>query len=328
MFKYFLRRLTYAVFILFFGSLIVYTVIRFLPTSYVENIARQRSNLPGAKSYSQILANLNSVYGLDTDIFTGFLRWGKNAIHGDFGYSWQYNIPVVQKFKEVIWYSVFLNVVTLLVETFISIPLGILAARKQYSKTDYTVTVLSMICISLPTFFLATLLKYIFSVKLGWFDLYGIVGRYYEQLDAWGKFLDMAKHLVLPVLTLSMLNIGGLMRYTRTNMLEVLNTDYIRTARAKGLSEDVVVKKHAFRNTLVPLVSYFSYLIPNMFSGSFITETLFQIPGIGYISYYAVIHGDIPFAMFYSVLIIFLTQISLLIADFMYAVVDPRVRIN
>ncbi|HPG21122.1 MAG TPA: ABC transporter permease subunit, partial [Flexilinea sp.] len=96
----------------------------------------------------------------------------------------------------------------------------------------------------------------------------------------------------------------------------------------KGLSEDVVVKKHAFRNTLVPLVSYFSYLIPNMFSGSFITETLFQIPGIGYISYYAVIHGDIPFAMFYSVLIIFLTQISLLIADFMYAVVDPRVRIN
>ncbi|HOG21960.1 MAG TPA: ABC transporter permease [Flexilinea sp.] len=328
MFKYFLRRLTYAVFILFFGSLIVYTVIRFLPTSYVENIARQRSNLPGAKSYSQILANLNSVYGLDTDIFTGFLRWGKNAIHGDFGYSWQYNIPVVQKFKEVIWYSVFLNVVTLLVETFISIPLGILAARKQYSKTDYAVTVLSMICISLPTFFLATLLKYIFSVKLGWFDLYGIVGRYYEQLDAWGKFLDMAKHLVLPVLTLSMLNIGGLMRYTRTNMLEVLNTDYIRTARAKGLSEDVVVKKHAFRNTLVPLVSYFSYLIPNMFSGSFITETLFQIPGIGYISYYAVIHGDIPFAMFYSVLIIFLTQISLLIADFMYAVVDPRVRIN
>jgi peptide/nickel transport system permease protein len=294
----------------------------------VENIARQRSNLPGAKSYSQILANLNSVYGLDTDIFTGFLRWGKNAIHGDFGYSWQYNIPVVQKFKEVIWYSVFLNVVTLLVETFISIPLGILAARKQYSKTDYAVTVLSMICISLPTFFLATLLKYIFSVKLGWFDLYGIVGRYYEQLDAWGKFLDMAKHLVLPVLTLSMLNIGGLMRYTRTNMLEVLNTDYIRTARAKGLSEDVVVKKHAFRNTLVPLVSYFSYLIPNMFSGSFITETLFQIPGIGYISYYAVIHGDIPFAMFYSVLIIFLTQISLLIADFMYAVVDPRVRIN
>jgi peptide/nickel transport system permease protein len=265
---------------------------------------------------------------LDTDIFTGFLRWGKNAIHGDFGYSWQYNIPVVQKFKEVIWYSVFLNVVTLLVETFISIPLGILAARKQYSKTDYAVTVLSMICISLPTFFLATLLKYIFSVKLGWFDLYGIVGRYYEQLDAWGKFLDMAKHLVLPVLTLSMLNIGGLMRYTRTNMLEVLNTDYIRTARAKGLSEDVVVKKHAFRNTLVPLVSYFSYLIPNMFSGSFITETLFQIPGIGYISYYAVIHGDIPFAMFYSVLIIFLTQISLLIADFMYAVVDPRVRIN
>jgi peptide/nickel transport system permease protein len=302
--------------------------MRLLPTSFMERVARERSTVPGAKSYTEILSQLNSVYGLDTDILTGFLHWFKNAIRGDFGNSWQYNIPVVEKFKSVIWYSIFLNIVTFFVQTFISIPLGIIAAQKQYGKTDYIVTFLSMVAISLPTFFLATLLKYIFSIKLGWFDLYGLVGRYYEQLDTWGKLLDMAKHLVLPVITLSLLNIGGLMRFTRTNMLEVLNSDYIRTARAKGLSERVVIRKHAFRNTLVPLITYFSYLIPNMFAGSFITETLFQIPGIGYISYNAQINGDIPFFMFYSVLIIVLTQVSLLIADFMYAVVDPRVRIN
>ena len=163
---------------------------------------------------------------------------------------------------------------------------------------------------------------------LGWFDLYGIVGRYHQQLSAGGKFLDMANHMVLPVLTLTMLNTGGLTRYTRTNMLEGLNADYIRTARAKGLDERTVINRHAFRNTLIPLVSYMSYLIPSLFSGSMITETLFQIPGIGYISYDAMVAGDLPFTMFYSVFILILTQLSLMLADIMYAVVDPRVRVN
>ena len=175
---------------------------------------------------------------------------------------------------------------------------------------------------------MSTLLKYVFSINLGWFDLYGVVGRNYEQLNAWGKILDMAHHMVLPVVTLTMLSIGGLMRFTRTNMLEVLNADYIRTARAKGLSEKTVINKHAFRNTLIPLVSYMSYLLPSMFAGSMITETLYQIPGIGYIAYDAMKAGDIPFTMFYSVFSIVLTQVSLMIADIMYAVVDPRVRIN
>ena len=132
----------------------------------------------------------------------------------------------------------------------------------------------------------------------------------------------------IAVVTLTMLSIGGLMRYTRTNMLEVLNSDYIRTARAKGLPENKVINKHAFRNTLIPLVSYMSFLLPSMFSGALITETLFQIPGIGYISYQAMVRGDIPFAMFYTTFMLILTQVSLILADIMYAVVDPRVRVN
>jgi len=182
--------------------------------------------------------------------------------------------------------------------------------------------------ISLPTFFLATILKYVFSIKLGWFDLYGLTGRYFSTMTPWQQFWDMAYHMVLPVVTLTMLSIGGLMRYTRTNMLEVLNSDYIRTARAKGLPEKTVINKHAFRNTLIPLVSYMSFLLPSMFSGALITETLFQIPGIGYISYQAMVRGDIPFAMFYTTFLLLLTQVSLILADIMYAVVDPRVRVN
>ncbi len=326
--KFLVRRLLLAVFIVICGALIVYAVIRALPMSFVETIARQRSQQPGAMSYAQTVNQLNEVYGLNLKILPGFWRWFQNALHGNFGDSWAYNIAVVTKFSKVIWYSVVLNIITLFFEIILCIPLGILAARKQYSKTDYAVTVFALMGISLPSFFLATILKYIFSINLGWFDLYGIVGRYHEQLGTMGKLLDMGKHLVLPIMTLAMLSVGGLMRYTRTNMLEVLSADYIRTARAKGLSERVVINKHAFRNTLIPLVTYMSYLLPSMFAGSMITETLFQIPGIGYIAYGAIVKGDIPFTMFYSVFLILLTQVSLMTADIMYAVVDPRVRIN
>jgi peptide/nickel transport system permease protein len=326
--KFIVRRLILGAFIVFFGSMVAYAVIRSLPTSFVERMARQLSSLPGAKSYSELITQLNKMYGLDGSVLEGFFKWFGYAIRGEFGYSWKFNQPVIEKFNDVIWYSVVINIFTFILQAVICIPLGILAARKQYSATDYTVTVIALMGISLPTFFLATILKYIFSIKLGWFDLYGIVGRMHEQMTSWQQLLDVSQHLVLPVVTLMILSIGGLMRYTRTNMLEVLNADYIRTARAKGLSEKVVINKHAFRNTLIPLISYMSYLLPAMFGGSMITETLFQIPGIGYISYQAITQGDIPFTMFYIVFIEVLTQFSLIIADISYAVADPRVRAN
>ena len=331
MWKFIIRRVLLALVIIVLGSLIIYGVMRCMPTSYVESVARQRaaaSATTGGKSYTEWLEELNEAYHMNDDVLTGFCNWMGNVIKGDFGDSWKYGVPVVQKFGDVIWYSVILNIITMILEVVICLPLGIKAARNQYGGFDYGITVFSMLCISLPTFFLATLLKYIFAIKLGWFDLYGIVGRYYEQLSPMGKVWDMTKHMFLPILTLTMLNVGGLTRYTRTNMLEVLNADYIRTARAKGLSEKVVINRHAFRNTLIPLVSYMSYLIPSLFSGSMITETLYQIPGIGYIAYDAMVAGDLPFTMFYSMFGLILTQLSLMLADIMYAVVDPRVRIN
>ncbi len=331
MWKFIVRRISLAIVIIICGSFIIYGVMRCMPTSFVEGLARQRaaaSATTGGASYEEWLEKLNEAYHMNDDVLTGFANWLGNVLKGDFGESWKYGMPVTEKFNDVIWYSVVLNVVTLILQVAICIPLGIQAARHQYSGFDYGITVFAMLCISLPTFFLATVLKYIFAVKLGWFDLYGIVGRYYEQLSSWGKVMDMLKHMVLPTLTLTMLNIGGLTRYTRTNMLEVLNADYIRTARAKGLSEKVVINRHAFRNTLIPLVSYMSYLVPSLFSGSMITETLYQIPGIGYIAYDAMVAGDLPFTMFYSVFGLVLTQISLMLADIMYAVVDPRVRVN
>ncbi len=325
--KYIIKRLLLSVMILFCVSFIIYTILRCLPSSYVEHTAIQLSQAPGAKPYEEWLEQLNASYGMDKGILPGYLTWLSGAVRGEFGDSWKYTVPVLEKFNEVIWLSFAMGAIAFILELIIAIPLGVIAATKQYSRTDYAVTAGALVGISLPTFFFATILKLIFSVKLGWFDLYGLVGRDYAKLDAMGRFLDMANHLVLPIATLVIVSVGSLMRYTRTNMLEVLNADYIRTARAKGLSEKKVIYQHAFRNTLIPLVTIVGGSLPGLFSGALITETLFMIPGIGYTSYEAMRIGDIPFSMFYMSFMAVLTLAGNLISDIMYAVVDPRVRI-
>ena len=326
--KYLVKRLLLSVVILFFVTFIIYLLMRCMPSSYVENMARQLSQAPGSKPYEEWLAQLNAQYGLDLGLIPGFFVQLKNLCTGNFGDSWKYTVPVIQKFNEVIWVSFIMGAISLVFELLIAVPLGIVAATKQYSVTDYTVTTVALLGMSLPTFFFATLLKLIFCIKLGWFDLYGLVGRDYAQLDSMGQFLDKANHLVLPIVTLVIVSIGGYMRYTRTNMLEVLNADYIRTARAKGLSERTVIYKHAFRNTLIPLVTIIGGSLPGLFSGALITETLFSIPGIGYVSYQSMVAGDIPFTMFYLSFMAVLTLASNLLTDILYGVVDPRVRIS
>ena len=328
MHKYILKRLIYSVIIFFFVMLIIYVLLRCLPTSYIERVALQKSMQPNSKSYEEWMAQLTAMYGMDRGYLIGYFNWLGNFFTGNFGDSWFWTVPVVEEFHQTIWLSFIMGVITMFFELIISIPLGIIAATKQYSKTDYTISVLALAGISLPTFFFASLLKLVFSAKLGWFDLFGLVGRNYAQLDSWGQFLDKAHHLVLPIVTLVVLSIGSLMRYTRTNMLEVLNADYIRTARAKGLSERKVIYVHAFRNTLIPLVTIVGGSLPGLFSGALITETLYSIPGIGYASYQAMVAGDIPFSMFYLAFLAILTLLGNLISDLLYAVVDPRVRLS
>ena len=325
--KFIIKRIIISIFILFFVAFIIYALLRCLPSSYVENMAQQLSMAPGAKSYEEWIAQLNAQYGLDKNIVLGFFTWLGDAVRGNFGDSWKYTVPVLQKFNDVIWVSFIMGAISLVLELIIAIPLGVVAATKQYSRADYAITAGALVGISLPTFFFATLLKLLFSVKLGWFDLYGLVGRDYAQLSAAGQFLDKAHHLVLPIVTLVIVSVGSLMRYTRTNMLEVLNSDYIRTARAKGLSERKVIYHHAFRNTLIPLVTIVGGSLPGLFSGALITETLYMIPGIGYTSYQAMVAGDIPFSMFYMTFLAILTLAGNLISDILYAVVDPRVRV-
>ena len=327
--KYTIKRVLYSILILFFVMFLIYVLMYNMPMGYIETKARELASRPGAtKSYAEWLADLNAQYGMDKGVVLGYLTWLKSALRGNWGDSWAWTIPVTQEFHNTVWYSFILGFVSFVFEILIAIPLGITAAKNQYSFTDYFTTVVSMVCISMPTFFIATVLKYIFSVKLGWFDLSGMQGRNYMNLSDFGKFLDVAKHFVLPSITIIIISIGGLMRYTRTNMLEVLNADYIRTARAKGVPEKKVINYHAFRNTLIPLVTTLGGSLPGLFSGALITETLFSIRGIGYASYTSMTQGDIPFIMFYLAFISILTLLGNLISDLLYAVVDPRVRLS
>ncbi len=325
--KYIIKRLIQSLIILFFVAFIIYALMRCLPTSYVEAMARQKSMQPGSKSYEEWLAQLSAMYNMDGSIVSGFFQWLGQMLRGEFGDSWKWTVPVTQKFHETVWLSFVMGLISFILELIIAIPLGVIAATKQYSKTDYAISVIALAGISLPTFFFASLLKLVFSVKLGWFDLYGLVGRNYDLLSPMGQFMDKANHLVMPIITLVVISMGGLMRYTRTNMLEVLSADYIRTARAKGLSERKVIYHHAFRNTLIPIVTIVGGSLPGLFSGALITETLFAIPGIGFASYHSMVSGDIPFSMFFMVFTAILTLLGNLIADILYAVVDPRVRI-
>lgn len=325
--KYIIKRLLWSVVILGIVAFLLYVLMRSLPTSYLEQIARQKSQQPGSRTFEEWMQQLSATYGMDKGIIPGFISWLSKAVRLDFGDSWKYTIPVTQKFVQVVSISFWISLIVMILEVIISIPLGIIAATKQYSMADNVISVVALAGISLPTFFLASLLKLIFAVNLRWFDLNGLVSRNHDFLSPAGQRWDIAMHLVLPIMTLTIASVGAYMRFIRTNMLEVLNSDYIRTARAKGLSERRVVFHHAFRNTLITLVTIWGSSLPALFSGAMITEQLFSIPGIGYTSYQAMVSGDIPFSMFYLVFIAILTLIGNLLTDILYAVVDPRVRI-
>ena len=260
-------------------------------------------------------------------VLGGYFTWLGNMLQGDLGESFSHEKPVATVIAEHMWVSFFISLVALIFQFAISIPLGIISATRQYSVVDYSVTVITLVGISLPSYFFAALLIKIFSSWLGWFPAFGLVTGGASSTGL-AYVLDMLHHLVLPMIVLIVLSIGSLMRYTRTNMLEVLNSDYIRTARSKGLSEKKVIYVHAFRNTMIPLMTLLAGILPSLFGGAMITEEVFAINGIGRLAYNALRSGDIPFIMGYNMFLAVLTVIGTLLSDLMYAVVDPRVKLS
>ena len=326
MFKYITKRLLLSVLILFGVSLLMYALLRLMPGDYVE---KKFTLNPNSEISPERITAMKELYGLNDSVIVGYFKWLAKALKGDFGMSFHYDAPVMKVIGDNMWISFLLTLIALIIYYPLGILLGVRAAVKQYSVFDYATTIFTMLGISLPSFFFSAVLIKTFAFDLGWFDAsLGLVSSDMLNVTKWELFWDQAWHLVLPMITVVVLSIGGLMRYTRTNMLEVLTADYIRTARAKGVSEQSVIYKHAFKNTMIPLVTMLAGLLPGLFGGSMIIEQVFAIPGIGLKAYQALNAGDIPFVMGYNMFLAILTVLGMLITDVMYAVVDPRVKLK
>ena len=330
MFKYILKRLLMSVLILLGVSMIIYFLIRLMPVDFIQDKINA-INQGGATVSEETVNAMYEMYGLGDNSFLGILKgyvsWLGALATLDLGTSFVYGIPVAQVIFEHMGISFAIALIATIFEFLIAIPLGITAATHQYSFRDYLVTVLVMIGISLPSFFFGQMLKDVLALKLGWFPASGLVNAT-ASFTGVELLLDYVRHMFIPILTIVILSIGARMRMTRTNMLEVMNSDYIRTARAKGLKESVVINKHAFRNTLIPLVTSLAGLLPSLFSGAIITEQVFDLPGIGNIALDAMNRGDIPFIMGYNMFLALLSVIGVLLADLMYGLVDPRVKLG
>ena len=304
--QYVIRRILISIVVLFGVSFMIYGILRLMPGDFIEQMTSGNPSITAEQKEF-----LRESYGLNGTVIEGYVTWIKKAITGDFGKSFLYAKPVTEVIKSRMWTSFSLAAIAFVIQLCIAIPLGILAATKQYTKTDYLIVFLALAGISLPSFFLAAVLQRVFAMGLGWVPLSGMVTAR-ENFTGFRLTLD----------------IGGWLRYVRTNMLEVLNADYIRTARAKGLSERKVIGKHGFRNTLIPIVTFIGGTIPSLFAGAIISEGIFSIPGLGKAALDAVQNKDLPFLMGYLMFMAVLTLLGTLISDILYAVVDPRVRYN
>ncbi len=329
MFKYILKRVGLSILILVAVSLIIYFLVRLMPLDFVASNA-------GMNSEPETLDKIREQLGLQDNSFfgiiKGYFKWIGNLFEFENGYITLGRLfgnekPVSQVIVQGLPTSFVVAFVATIFEFLIAIPLGITAATHQYSVRDYVITVLVMVGISLPSFFFGNVFKAIFAELLGWFPTSGATDASQSTTGIIG-ILSNFKYYVLPIFTITILSLGGRMRMTRTNMLEVLNSDYIRTARAKGLKESKVIYKHAFRNTLIPLVTTLAGLIPSLFSGAIITEKIFGLDGIGTTALTLTNTGNIPFIMGYNMFLAVLSILGILLSDIMYAIVDPRVKLE
>lgn len=321
MLLYIIKRLLLMIPLIFGITLITFTVIHLAPGSPVE-VQTEMS----LKASAQAKENLKKLYGLDKPLHIQYLDWLKRFVSLDFGKSFVDGRKVVDKIIERIPITLTINVLSLILIFITAIPIGILSATKQYSLFDKLSTVFVLVGFSTPTFWLALLLMILFGVNMGILPISGIQSIDISGMGPFERLLDWIRHLILPVGVSAFGGIAGLSRYSRSGMLEVIRQDYIRTAKAKGLTESKVVFRHAFRNALMPIVTILGLSVPGLIGGGVIFETIFAIPGMGQLFYLSTMSRDYPTIMGILVIGAVLTLLGNLIADISYALVDPRIR--
>lgn len=316
---YILRRLIQTLLVIVILSYVCFSMMAWMPGDPVDQMIASNPRIT-----SEDIQRLRSLYGLDQPTYKRYWNWVTTLASGDLGYSRTYRVPVSDLLGSRLLNTFYLSMAALLFSICIALPVGIYAALKPGSKFDYFANLFSFAGISIPSFFLAILLIIIFAVQFRIFPAGGTesVG---DSAGFWANFKDRWYYLVLPILSLSLQQIGVFVRYTRSAMLEVMRNDFIRTAKAKGLSRQTVTWKHGFRNALIPLITVLAISFSSLFSGAILTETVFNYQGIGKLVYESIISNDFNVAMIAFVISVSMVLLMSLIADILYGVADPRI---
>ena len=317
-FKYITKRILQVIPLLIIVSLISFFIIRLSP---VDPLAELRLNPSiSQETLDKEIKRLN----LDKPIYIQYISWAKSFIKGDLGYT-SAGEKVAVKLKERIPNTLLLTAIVIFMTWLVGIPLGILSAIKKETAVDRMLTVISSIGMAIPSFFFAILLL-LFAVKTGWFPAGGLTSYNFNEFGFWGKFIDISKHLVLPVVVLFTISLSGLQRQMRANMLEVMDSDYIKFARAKGISEWKVIFKHALRNAINPMITLLGFEFAGLLSGAALTEYVFQYRGLGRLILEAVMKSDINLVMASLMMGTIMLILGNLLADILLMIADPRIR--
>ena len=311
-----IRRLMQSIVVLAVLSFLIFCLMALMPGDPIDVLMATTPQMTSAD-----VERLKALAGLDRPIWDRYLTWLRAALTGDFGYSRLYAIPVSEVLLPRLGATLILLGASVTLAIAIAIPLGVAAARRPHGILDYVINLGCFAGISVPPFWLGILMILLFAATLGWLPAGGM-GR--PDMDLGQR----AIYLVLPVATLTLLNIGGFTRFLRASMLEALRQDHIRTARAKGLSEDRIAWGHALRNAALPLVTVLGLSFGSLFSGALITETVFAFPGMGKLIYDAILASDYNLAMLALMLATLVTLVGNFLADLAYAAIDPRVRFS
>jgi len=326
MLLYALRRLALAVPLLIGITFISFFVIQLAPGGPLDFLINPDI---GKIMDPKIVRQLQEAFDLDKPVHVQYWKWLNRIVRLDFGRSFAPDgKPVLQKIGERLPITLFLNIIEMLIILALAVPIGVLSATRQYSVFDKVTTVSVFVGFATPDFWLAVLLQILFGIQLGWLPISGLRDFNWEYLSFWKQQRDFGAHLLLPITVATFGGLAGFSRYMRQSMLEVVRQDYVQTARAKGLSEQVVIGKHALRNALLPVVTILGLSLPGLVGGSVIVEWIFAIPGMGQLMVQAVFSRDYPVIMGNLVIVSTLTLVANLLADISYGLVDPRIRVG
>jgi peptide/nickel transport system permease protein len=314
--KYLLARSLQSLILLVLVSIIGFTVLHLAPGGPLAQFAL----VPGMSQAD--IARIAHQMGLDRPLPLQYWEWFSRLLTGDWGRSYRDNQPVLAVIGSHLGATLELMVTATLIAVLLGTWIGVMGAIRRYSLFDYLATIGAMVALSIPTFWFGLITIYVFSVELGWLP----AGNRYTVGDA--SFLDYLHHLIGPSLVLALVTIAIWSRYTRSSMLDVINQDYIRTARAKGLPERMVLAHHAIRNALLPMITIAGLQLPTLLSGALVTETVFTWPGMGRLFLDSLGYRDYPVVMGILMFSAVLVLVGNLLADVFYAVADPRIRLD